>query len=242
MLVTGASRGIGAELALLAAQAGYAVGVNYLNSKREANSVVTRIRAEGGEAVALRADVGQLVEVERMFRELDAGLGAPDVLVNNAGVLSVFALDRVDAHNVEAMYRANVFSAYYCAREAMRRMSTTQGGHGGVIVNISSVASRLGGLGTAYAGAKGAIDAFTWALAKESGSQGVRVVSVRPGLIETDIHNAYSSVEKMQETAKSAVPMGRPGSPFEVAQTVLWLASDAASYVHGTTVDVSGGR
>ena len=244
MLVTGASRGIGAEIALLAGRSGYRVGVNYLQSAEAANAVVARIRDGGGEAIALQADVSRLDDVVTMFQQLDAALGAPDVLVNNAGVLANFRVDAVDAHNVVDVFSANVFSAYYCAREAIRRMSTAHGGKGGVIINLSSVASRLGGLGggAAYAASKAAIDTFTLALAKEVGLEGIRVNAIRPGLISTDMHKVHGGVAKMEQMAKTAVPMGRAGAASEVADVALWLASDSASYVHGSVIDVAGGR
>lgn len=244
ILVTGGSRGIGAEVALLAGERGWRVGVNYHRSAEAANEVVAQIRRSGGEAVALQADVGQLAEVERLFRELDDAFGTLDVLVNNAGVLANFRITEVDEANVRQLYEANVFSAYYCAREAVRRMATSRGGRGGAIVTMSSVAARLGGLagGTAYAGSKGALDSFNLALAKELGPEGIRVNALRPGLIATDIHAIHGGVGHAQELAKTAVPMGRTGSAREVAEAVLWLASEQASYVHGAVLDVAGGR
>lgn len=244
ILVTGASRGIGAEIAVAAGERGWRVGVNYHRSGQAAQDVVRRVQAAGGQAVALQADAGQLAEVKRMFAQLDEAFGPLDVLVNNAGVLANFRITEVDEDNVRSLYEANVFSAYYCAGEAVRRMATSLGGKGGAIVNMSSVASRLGGLGggTAYAGSKGALDAFNLALAKEVGRDGIRVNALRPGLIATEIHNVHGGIAQMQEMAKTAVPMGRAGSAREVAEAALWLASDAASYVHGTVVDVAGGR
>ncbi len=244
MLVTGASRGIGAEIALLAGRTGYRVGVNYLNSQEAAQQVVKQIQQAGGEAIALQADVSQLGEVVAMFKLLDAAFGAPDVLVNNAGVLASFRVDAADDRNVAAIFSANVFSAFYCSREAVRRMSTAHGGKGGVIINMSSVASRLGGLGggAAYAATKGAVDSFNLALAKEVGPEGIRVNAMRPGLIATDMQNVHGGIAKIQQLAKTAVPLGRAGSASEVAEVALWLASDAASYVHGSIVDVAGGR
>lgn len=244
MLVTGASRGIGAEIALLAAEQGFAVGVNFHRSEAAAQDIVQRIRGAGGEAVALKADVGRLDEVVRMFAELDAGLGRIDALVNNAGVLANFRITEVDASNVAAIYAANVFSAYYCAGEAAKRMARSRGGQGGVIVNMSSVAARLGGLagGTAYAGTKGAIDSFNLALAKELGPEGIRVNAMRPGLISTEIHNVHGGVGQMEQMARTAVPLGRAGSAREVADAALWLCGDSASYVHGAVIDVAGGR
>jgi NAD(P)-dependent dehydrogenase (short-subunit alcohol dehydrogenase family) len=244
MLVTGASRGIGAEIALLAGRSGYRVGVNYLRSEAGALSVVTQIRELGGEAVALQADVGELAQVEQMFSRLDAAFGRLDVLVNNAGVLAKFRVDAVDQNNVADLFRSNVFSMYFCSREAVRRMSTAHGGTGGVIVNMSSVAARLGGLsgGAGYAASKGAIDSFNLALAREVGAEGIRVNAIRPGLIATEIHDLHGGIEQMEQVAKTAVPLGRSGTAREVAEVALWLASDAASYVHGTVVDVAGGR
>ena len=244
MLVTGASRGIGAEIALLAGRSGYRVGVNYLHSEAAAHAVVAAIENAGGQAVALKADVGRLDEVSAMFKQLDSTLGTPDVLVNNAGVLANFRVDAVEEDNLAAAFRANVFSAYFCSREAIRRMSTAHGGKGGVIINMSSVAARTGGLGggAAYAATKGAIDSFNLALAKEVGLEGIRVNAIRPGLISTEIHNVHGGIAKMEAMARTAVPLGRAGSAMEVAEVALWLASDAASYVHGSVIDVAGGR
>lgn len=244
MLVTGGSRGIGAEIALLAGRLGYRVGVNYLRSQEAAERVVKDIAQAGGEAIALQADVAQLSQVVAMFERLDAAFGAPDVLVNNAGVLASFRVDAVDTSNLAEIFSANVFSAFYCSREAIRRMSTAHGGKGGVIINMSSVASRLGGLGggAAYAASKGAVDSFNLALAKEVGPEGIRVNAIRPGLIATDMQNIHGGIAKIEQLAKTAVPLGRAGSASEVAEVALWLASDAASYVHGSMVDVAGGR
>ena len=244
MLITGASRGIGAEIARMAARNGYQVGVNYNRSREEAHTLVDEIRDAGGSAVALQADVGHRDQVMRLFNELDKAYGRLDVLVNNAGVLANFRVDESTETNVTTVFRANVFSMYFCSREGVRRMSTRYGNKGGSIVNMSSVASRLGGLagGAAYAASKGAIDTFTLALAKEVGPEGIRVNALRPGLIATDIHDAHGGVERMQAMAKSVVPMGRSGTAAEVAEAVIWLASDSASYVHGAVLDVAGGR
>ena len=244
MLVTGASRGIGAEIALLAGRSGYRVGVNYLRSEDAAFHVVKAIQQAGGEAIALKADVSRLDQVVTLFKQLDAAFGALDVLVNNAGVLANFRVDALDERNLTDIFSINVFSAYYCAREAIRRMSRVHGGKGGVIINLSSVAARLGGLGggAAYAASKGAIDTFTLALAKEVGLEGIRVNAIRPGLISTEMHEVHGGIAKMELLAKTAVPLGRSGSAAEVAQVALWLASDAASYVHGSVIDVTGGR
>ena len=244
MLITGASRGIGAENARIAARNGYHVGVTDNRPRDAAPTRVAESRDAGGSAVALQADVGHRDQVMRLFNELDKAYGRLDVLVNNAGVLANFRVDESTETNVTTVFRANVFSMYFCSREGVRRMSTRYGNKGGSIVNMSSVASRLGGLagGAAYAASKGAVDTFTLALAKEVGPEGIRVNALRPGLIATDIHDAHGGVERMQAMAKSVVPMGRSGTAAEVAEAVIWLASDAASYVHGAVLDVAGGR
>ena len=244
MLVTGASRGIGAEIAKLAGRSGYKVGVNFNRSEQPAREVVAEIKANGSDAIALQADAGDPTQVTKMFERLDAELGTLDVLVNNAGILSKFNVVDTDHPQLNEVFLANVFSQFYGAREAVRRMSTALGGRGGAIVNMSSVAARTGGLsgGAAYAATKGAIDSFTIALAKEVGTQSIRVNAIRPGLIATDIHDAHGGLEQMERLAKSAVPLARSGSVSEVAEVALWLASGAASYVHGAIIDVSGGR
>ena len=241
MLVTGASRGIGAAVAKLAGRAGYDVAVNYVRNAQAAEDVVKAIRAGGGKAVAVQADVGDDDQVKRLFTEVDAKLGKLDVLVNNAGILGNKRVEDMDAATLTGIFQANVFSMYYCAREAVRRMSTKHGGKGGAIVNMSSVASRLGGLagGSHYAATKGAIDTFSLALAKEVGGEGIRVNTIRPGLIETEIHDVHGG---MNEALARSVPLGRSGQAEEVARVALWLASDEASYVHGAIVDVAGGR
>ena len=241
MLVTGASRGIGAAIAKLAGASGYDVAVNYVRNGEAAEDVVKAIRASGGKAIAVRADVGDDDQVKRMFAEVDGKLGKLDVLVNNAGILGSKRVEDMDAATLTGIFQANVFSMYYCSREAVRRMSTKHGGKGGVIVNISSVASRLGGLagGSHYAATKGAIDTFSLALSKEVGGEGIRVNTIRPGLIETGIHDMHGG---MNEALARSVPLGRSGKADEVARVALWLASDDASYVHGAIVDVAGGR
>ena len=244
ILITGASRGIGQAIARLAAQQGWSIGLNDHRSAQEARALADELRQMGAKVVCLRADVSQQAQVQSMFREFDEAIGPLHALINNAGILANFLITEVDESNLPQLYGANVFSAYYCAREAVLRMSTARGGTGGVIVNMSSVASRLGGLsgGSAYAGSKGALDSFNLALAKEVGSQGIRVNAIRPGLIATDIHNVHGGVPQMQVMAKTAVPMGRSGTAEEVAKVALWLAGDDASYVHGSIVDVAGGR
>ena len=244
MLVTGAGRGIGAQIALLAGARGYAVAVNYQNSQDAALDVVRQIEASGGRAVAIQANVGDSAEVARLFSEVDTQLGTLDVLVNNAGILASYRVDALDEDNLRKTFEANVFSTFFCCREAVRRMSTAHGGRGGAIINMSSVAARMAAVagGTVYSASKGAIDSFNLSLAKEVGLEGIRVNAVRPGLIDTEIHAPRGGLDKIREMAKTGVPMGRSGAPAEVAQAVLWLASDEASYVHASVLDVSGGR
>ena len=244
MIVTGASRGIGAATAKLAAKKGYAVCVNYANSRADAEKVVAEIVAGGGQAVAIQADVSRDAEVVRLFKEVDEKLGRVDALVNNAGVIGrMCRADEMDAELLQQVFAANTFSAFYCTREALKRMSTKHGGKGGAIVMVSSAAARHGGLPeeTHYAASKGALDSMVAGLGKEVGLEGVRVTGLRPGLIGTEIHNAHGGQALLDKVGPS-VPIGRAGTPEEVAEAILWLASDAASYVHGTTIDVSGGR
>ena len=244
MMVTGASRGIGAQIALLAGRSGYDVGVNYQHSKEAALEIVRQIQASGSRAVAIQGNAGNTDDVTRMFKELDEKLGTLDVLVNNAGILASYRVDELDVDNLIKTFEANVFSAFYCSREAVRRMSTARGGRGGIIINMSSVAARMAAVagGTVYCASKGAMDAFNHSLAKEVALEGIRVNAVRPGLIDTEIHAPRGGLEKMHELAKTGVPMGRTGLPEEVARAVLWLASDDSSYTHGSVLDVAGGR
>lgn len=243
MVVTGGSRGIGAAIARGAARAGYAVCINYVRNGAAAAALLGEIRAAGGAAITVQADVGEQAQAQRLFEEVDAQLGRVDALVNNAGILGSCMVADMQEAVLDQLFRANVYSMFFCAREAVRRMSTQQGGRGGVIVNLSSVASRLGGLpgGSHYAASKGAIDTFTLALAKEVGAQGIRVNALRPGLIHTDIHAIHGGATVVDTLGKTT-PMGRAGSADEVAEAALWLASDKASYVHGAVLDVAGGR
>jgi NAD(P)-dependent dehydrogenase (short-subunit alcohol dehydrogenase family) len=244
LLVTGASRGIGAATALLAAQQGWAVAVNYTANSLAADEVVRRIRAGGGTAMAVQADVADEAQVLAMFARVDAKLGPLSGLVNNAGVVDVSArVDEMDMARWRRMFDINVLGSMLCAREAVRRMSTRHGGSGGAIVNVSSAASRLGSPGqyVDYAAAKGAIDAFTIGLAKEVAGEGIRVNAVRPGLIETDIHASGGLPNRVQDL-KHLVPMQRGGTADEVAQAIVWLLSPAASYTTMSLLDVSGGR
>lgn len=244
LLVTGGSRGIGAATALLAAQHGWAVAVNYTANSLAADEVVRSIRAGGGNAITVKADVADEAQVLRMFEKVDAKLGRLTGLVNNAGVVDVTArLDEMSVARWKRMFDINVIGSMLCAREAVRRMSTRHGGEGGSIVNVSSAASRLGSPGqyVDYAAAKGAIDAFTIGLAKEVAAEGVRVNAVRPGLIETEIHAAGGLPNRVNDL-KHLVPMQRGGRADEVAQAIVWLLSDAASYTTMSLLDVSGGR
>lgn len=244
LLVTGGSRGIGAATALLAARSGWAVAVNYAANSLAADEVVRAIRSTGGKAMAVQADVANETQVLAMFRQIDAKLGPLQGLVNNAGVVDVSArVDEMDMARWRRMFDINVMGSMLCAREAVRRMSTRHGGGGGAIVNVSSAAARLGSPGqyVDYAAAKGAIDAFTIGLAKEVAAEGIRVNAVRPGLIETDIHASGGLPNRVQDL-QHLVPMQRGGSAEEVAQAILWLLSDAASYTTMSLLDVSGGR
>ena len=244
MIVTGAGKGIGAAIAELAGKRGYAVCVNYAHSKDAAEQVVARIAGAGGKAIAVQADVSQPAEAKRLFDETDRRLGKVDALVNNAGIIGrQCRLDELDDAVLAQVFAVNTFSYFYCAREAIRRMSTKHGGKGGAIVSISSAAARHGGLPmeSHYAASKGAIDSFTVGLAKEVGKEGIRVNAIRPGLIVTDIHQAHGGDATIRAVAPT-VPIGREGSPMEIAEAAVWLSSDAASYVHGAILDVSGGR
>jgi NAD(P)-dependent dehydrogenase (short-subunit alcohol dehydrogenase family) len=244
LLVTGGSRGIGAATALLAARQGWSVAVNYTANSLAADEVVRQIRAAGGQAMSVQADVADEAQVLRMFAHIDAKFGRLSGLVNNAGVVDVTArVDEMSVARWKRMFDINVIGSLICAREAVRRMSTKHGGEGGSIVNVSSAAARLGAPGqyVDYAAAKGAIDAFTIGLAKEVGGEGIRVNAVRPGLIETDIH-ASGGLPNRVKDLQHLVPAQRGGTAEEVAQAIVWLLSEQASYTTMSLLDVSGGR
>ncbi len=244
LLVTGGGRGIGAATALLAAQRGYAVAVNYTSNSLAADEVVRQIRAGGGTAMAVRADVADEAQVLAMFQQVDAKLGRLTALANNAGVVDT--AQRVDEQSLarwRRMFEINVFGTMLCAREAVRRMSTRHGGTGGAIVNVGSVASVHGAAGqyVDYAAAKGAVDVFTLGLAREVAAEGIRVNAVRPGIVDTEIHASGGQPGRAQRLAPQ-IPMQRPGTAQEIASAIVWLLSDEASYATGSILDVTGGR
>ena len=244
ILITGGGRGIGAATAMAAARAGYDVALSYKRDNNRAEKVVGEIKALGRKAFALQSDVAREDDVLALFARLDRELGPLNALVNNAGITGrAMRVQDVDAAAVNEVLAANVTGSFLCAREAVKRMSTRQGGRGGAIVNISSAASRHGSPGeyVHYAASKGAIDTFTVGLAKEVTDDGIRVNAVRPGLIDTEIHAASGIPDRLARITPM-VPMKRVGTADEVAAAVLWLLSDAASYVTGAILDVSGGR
>jgi NAD(P)-dependent dehydrogenase (short-subunit alcohol dehydrogenase family) len=244
VLITGGSRGIGRAACLLAAKRGWSVGVNYLKDEAAAQSVVSDATRLGVKAVALQGDVAREEGVVAMFKAATEALGPLDGVVVNAGVgASTSRLVDMSAERMRNVFEVNVLGAYLCAREAARRMSKSLGGKGGSIVLISSVAARIGAPDTYvdYAGSKAAVDALALGLSKELGREGVRVNSIRPGVIETEIHATYGAADRPYKIGAS-VPLGRPGIPNEVAEAIVWLLSDASSYVTGAIIDVTGGR
>jgi len=243
IVITGASRGIGAATARLAAERGYTVGVNYLNNRDAADRVVEDIRANGGRAIAIAADISMEKDVISLFKTVDSQLGTVTALVNNAGILErQMRVEEVNAARLQRIFEVNVMASILCAREAVKRMSSKRGGNGGAIVNVSSAAARLGSAGeyVDYAASKGAIDSFTIGLSKEVAAEGVRVNAVRPAFIYTDIHASGGEPDRV-DRIKDTIPMQRGGQPEEVAQAIMWLVSDEASYVTGTFIDLSGG-
>ena len=244
MLITGGSRGIGAATAQLAARGGWRVMFSYRHDRQAADQVVSSIVAAGGRASAVQADIGREQDVLAMFGALDAQGGRLGALVNNAGIVAPAArVDAFDLARIERVFRTNVIGSFLCAREAVRRMSSRHGGRGGAIVNLSSVAARLGSPDeyVDYAASKGAIDTMTVGLAKEVATEGIRVNAVRPGLILTEIHASGGDAGRV-ERLLGQVPMRRAGSADEVAQSIVWLCSPEAGYVTGAVLDVGGGR
>jgi NAD(P)-dependent dehydrogenase (short-subunit alcohol dehydrogenase family) len=243
-IVTGGSRGIGAAVAEAFAGAGWDVALGYRNEERAARAVVERVEALGRSAVAVRLDVADEPEVVGLFELVRASLGAPSAVVNNAGMVATESrLDEMSAERIERMLAVNVLGAFLCAREAVRSMSARHGGAGGAIVNVSSGATKVGSPAeyVDYAASKGALEVFTVGLAKEVGGEGIRVNAVRPGVIDTEIHARNEQADKPARLA-SSVPLGRAGGAGEVAAAIYWLCTDAASYVNGAILDVTGGR
>lgn len=243
IIITGGSRGIGAATALLAAEQGYKVGITYREQEVAAHAIVTQIQQKGGKAVAVQMDVSKEADIVHAFAQFDEQLGRVTALVNNAGTLKQGRVVDASAAYLEQLFATNVIGCFLCAREAIKRMSTARGGQGGGIVNVSSIAARLGSANeyVDYAATKGAVDTFTIGLAKEVIDEGIRVNGVRPGIIYTDIHAAGGEPGRI-ERLKNAIPMQRGGYPEEVARAILWLLSDEASYSTGVLLDVSGGR
>jgi NAD(P)-dependent dehydrogenase (short-subunit alcohol dehydrogenase family) len=243
MIITGGSRGIGAATALLAADRGYDVCISYLHNSEAANQVVNSIHQRGRKALAVAADVASEPDIIHLFNQVDEQLGSVTALVNNAGILAPqMGLESMTVDRLSQVFATNILGSFLCAREAVKRMSTCHGGPGGAIVNVSSGASRSGSPReyVDYAASKGAIDTFTIGLAKEVAHEGIRVNAVRPGLIYTDIHASGGEPDRI-ERLKAVIPMRRGGEVNEVAQAILWLLSDEASYCTGTFIDVAGG-
>jgi len=244
VLITGASRGIGRATAHLLGARGWSVGVNYAHNEAAAQETAAEVGRAGGHARVIKGDVANEADVIGMFDAVVKAFGRLDALVNNAGIVAAgMPLADMDLARLQRVFDVNVLGAYLCAREAARRMSKDRGGDGGAIVNVSSAAARLGSPNeyVDYAGSKGAVDTLTIGLAKELGPQGVRVNAVRPGLIDTEIHASGGRPDRAAVLG-SQTPLGRPGSADEVAETIVWLLSDAASYVTGALLDVAGGR
>ncbi|QSN60403.1 SDR family oxidoreductase [Caballeronia sp. M1242] len=244
ILITGASRGIGRSAAILAGARGWSVGVNYASNAQAAEETVAAVRAAGGKAIAIAGDVRDEAAIIAMFDATEQAFGKLDGVVNNAGIVAPGApLADMDIERLKRIFDTNVLGAYLCAREAARRLSRSRGGHGGSLVNVSSAAARLGSPNeyVDYAGSKGAVDAMTIGLSKELGPEGVRVNAIRPGLIETEIHASGGKPDRAHVLGVHT-PLGRPGTADEVGESIVWLLSDASSYVTGAILDVTGGR
>ena len=244
ILITGGSRGIGRATAVLAGARGWSVGVNYVGDAAAAAATVAAVEAAGGRAIAIQGDVALEADVIAAFEATQAAFGPLDGFVNNAGIVAPgLPLAEMSAERLQRLFAVNIFGAYIGAREAARRMSRSRGGNGGSIVNVSSAAARIGGANeyVDYAGSKGAMDTLTLGLSKELGPEGVRVNAVRPGLISTEIHASGGKPDRAAIMG-AATPLGRPGTAEEVAEAIIWLLSDAASYVTGALLDVAAGR
>ncbi len=243
IIITGSSRGIGAATTLKAASQGYAVCINYIHNEKAANQIVKEIVSHNGEAIAVQADISQEDDVKKLFARVDEKLGKLTALVNNVGILEqkMHVVD-MDKKRLERIFQTNVIGYFLCAQEAIKRMSTQRGGNGGVIVNVSSAASRLGSAGeyVDYAASKGAIDSLTIGLSKEIAAEGIRVNCVRPGFIYTDIHASCGEPNRVDQK-KSLLPLKRGGHPEEIADIIMWLLSEQASYVTGAFIDAAGG-
>lgn len=244
LLVTGGGRGMGAAIARLAAQRGYKVAVNYGHSAGRAQALAAEIERAGGRAIAVGADVGVEAEIVEMFREVDDKLGPVTALVNNAGSMVATPAPSLAGDTVTDMFRTNVTGMFVCIREAVHRMSPEFGGKGGAVVNVSSMAAKLGGLPkfVAYAATKGAVDTLTVGLGRELAPHKIRVNAIRPGLTRTEMLDAAGGPDAVLQSAKHTIPMGRLGEPEEIARLTLWLLSDEASYITGALYDISGGR
>ena len=244
LIITGASRGIGAATARIAGRSGYVVCVNYLKNKAAAKQIVEEINADGGRALAVGADISREEEVVKLFCTVDDKLGKISALVNNAGILETqMRIEDMNEARLNRIFLTNITGSFLCAREAVKRMSTKNGGKGGAIVNVSSAAARLGSAGeyVDYAASKGAVDTFTRGLAQEVAGEGIRVNAVRPGVIDTDIHASGGEPGRV-ERVKASIPMKRGGSAEEVAKAIMWLLSSESSYTTGSLLEVSGGR
>ena len=244
LIITGASRGIGAATARIAGRSGYVVCVNYLKNKAAAKQIVEEIKADGGRALAVGADISREEEVVKLFCMVDDKLGKISALVNNAGILETqMRIEDMNEARLNRIFLTNITGSFLCAREAVKRMSTKNGGKGGAIVNVSSAAARLGSAGeyVDYAASKGAVDTFTRGLAQEVAEEGIRVNAVRPGVIDTDIHSSGGEPGRV-ERVKASIPMKRGGSAEEVGKAIMWLLSSESSYTTGSLLEVSGGR
>ncbi|MBT3370582.1 MAG: SDR family oxidoreductase [Rhodospirillaceae bacterium] len=244
LVVTGASRGIGAACAILGAAQGFKVCVNYNSSPDRAEAVVAEINAAGGEAIAAVGDMGREADIIQLFNTVDQELGPVTALINNAGMTgNIGRLDEMTEADMTDVFRLNLIGPFVCAREAVKRMSTKHGGQGGVIVNITSAAARLGGAAQYlhYAASKGGLETFTKGLGLEVAMEGIRVVGLQPGVIDTEIHARMGLPDRVAQLAPT-VPMGRAGTAEEMARSALWLISDAASYINATTIEATGGR